>query len=357
MFASPTVFVVGAGASADFEIAVGDGLKAKIADLLNFYFSAGQLQRGDPQIAEALNRHAQLANGNSFSWQNVVPKARLISGAMPNAISIDNFIDAHRGDEEVEVCAKIGIVKAILAEESRSKLALLSKEQESFDFGKVATTWLIKFFQMLTENVSRSEVDHVFDNVTLIVFNYDRCIEAFIPAALENYYGISRAEALRISLKLRVVHPYGMVGEVAPDGRLSVPFGSTSTDLLKASRNIRTFCEGVGDESIMAGIREALRTAKTLVFLGFAFHPLNMQILNARTPRLRRIFGTTYGLSKSAVANVEDGILTQFKKLGPRAMPIEIVSNQLDELELENIKAFEFCSQYFRSLSTVRLAA
>jgi hypothetical protein len=108
----------------------------------------------------------------------------------------------------------------------------------------------------------------------------------------------------------------------------------------------------VSDPTIRTAITQALNMATTLVFLGFSFHPLNMKLLAAPTNRLRRIFATTYGLSKSAVDAIEQNLLHQFDKLDPRQLLTYPDERQLDELEMANLKAYEFCTQYFRSLSS-----
>lgn len=352
MFSEPTVFVVGAGASAEYDIAAGDSLKFKIAQLLDFYFDGHELIRGDYQIAEFLKRHNQAISGRYGMSQEHFKSARLISQAMPHALSIDNFIDAHRGDENVALCAKLGIVKSILLEESCSRIAGLKEEYKPFDFASVANTWITRLFQMLSESVPRDGLSNLFENLSLIVFNYDRCIEAYIPRALAEYYDLQPAEAGKLVNKLTIIHPYGVAGGLDDQGRLSVPFGSTDMDILRTATGIRTFTEGVADPATMTAITTALSNAETLIFLGFSFHPLNMRLLSAPTNNLRRIFATTYGLSKSAVDNVQENILQIFDKLDPRQPLIHADARQLDELEMTGLKAYEFCSQYFRSLSS-----
>ena len=356
MFSEPTVFVVGAGASAEYGIAVGDTLKFKIAQLLDFYFDGYDLTRGDHQIVELLKRYNQTTTGQYGISQDQFQSARLISQAMPHALSIDNFIDAHRGDENVALCAKLGIVKSILLEEHESRIAGLNVEHESFDFTSVANTWITRLFQMVSESVPRGEVSNLFDNLSLIVFNYDRCIETYIPRALAEYYDLTPAEAGRLMNRLTIIHPYGVAGGLDENGRLRVPFGSTDVNILETAAGIRTFTEGVSDPDTTAAITRALSEAHTLVFLGFSFHPLNMRLLEAPTNNLRRIFATTHGLSKSAVDNVEQSILQLFDKLDPRQLLTYPDERQLDELEMADLKAYEFCSQYFRSLSSAMLA-
>lgn len=152
--------------------------------------------------------------------------------------------------------------------------------------------------------------------------------------------------------RLTIIHPYGVAGRLNEQGRLTIPFGSTQVNLLEASEGIRTFSEGVGDPNIKTAITDALSTADTLVFLGFSFHPLNMKLLRAPTNNLQRVFATTHGLSKSAVDAVEQSVLHLFGKIDPRQPLIQYDDRQLAELEMTNLKAYDFCSQYFRSLSS-----
>jgi hypothetical protein len=142
VFSDPTVFVIGAGASAEYGISVGDQLKHKISGLLNFYYDGGYLSRGDEQIEEWLRRHNQSKTGQYVLSPEHFGSARLISDAMPHALSIDNFIDAHRGNDDIALCAKLGIVKAILLEEGRSRLSGLKNPMDRFDFASVSGGWL-----------------------------------------------------------------------------------------------------------------------------------------------------------------------------------------------------------------------
>jgi len=346
------VFVIGAGASAEYGIAVGDALKFKIADLLEFYLDGGQLTRGDHQIAESLRRQNHSTTGAYQMSQEDFRSSRLISRAMPHALSIDNFIHAHRGDESVALCAKLGIVKAILLEEAGSKLSAIKDEHKEFDFGAVANTWIPRLFQMISEGVSRNDIANIFNNLKIINFNYDRCVEAYLPRALAEYYNLTMAEASQLMTSLTIIHPYGVAGGLNNQGRLSVPFGSKDVNILEVATGIRTFSEGVENQHIKASMAAVLNAAHTLVFLGFSFHPLNMKLLKAPANSLQRIFATTFGLSKSAVDAVEQNILHLFNKISPDQIVIEYDSRQLDELEMTDLKAYDFCSQYFRSLSS-----
>lgn len=273
MFEAPTVFVIGAGASAEYDIAVGDKLKHRISSLLNFYFEGYTLESGDFQICETLKRHSQSATGQYGMSSGHFGASRHIAEAMPHALSIDNFVDAHRGNDAIELCAKLGIVKSIINEESNSKLSGLRMPHEAFDFKSVANGWIARFFQMLHEGVPLLELDGIFSNISLIVFNYDRCIEAYLPRAISQYYGVDYISALRLFDRMTIIHPYGAVGSIDVSGSIDPPFGSSDINLLGAAQGLNTFSEGLSDPSMAKALNAVMSEVETIVFLGFSFHP------------------------------------------------------------------------------------
>jgi hypothetical protein len=100
-------------------------------------------------------------------------EARKICDAMPQAISIDNYIDAHSMNPNLVLCGKLGIARSIVEAERNSKL--YTDIGSRFDQKRALNTWYLPFFQILTESVLRTECDEIFDNVSFVIFNYDRC--------------------------------------------------------------------------------------------------------------------------------------------------------------------------------------
>jgi hypothetical protein len=123
------VYVVGAGASKEANLPLGSELKASIANSLEISFRHGYEQTsGDRLIVEAL----RLVDRDINPYLHA---GRHIAAAMPQSLSIDNFIDAHAGDKRIEVCGKLAIARAILAAEERSLLSVHSGDpRESFSF-------------------------------------------------------------------------------------------------------------------------------------------------------------------------------------------------------------------------------
>lgn len=349
MFKSKTVFIVGAGASREADLPDGSGLKGNIAGLLDIRFQHGYRQiSGDDQIVDALQRHVRQATNQQGDLNSYLGKARHIRDILPTlAISIDNYLDAHQGDEETELCGKLSIVRAILNAEKASKLRAAETYSPRYNLGQLSGTWYSKFFQMLTENVQKANVENIFENVSIITFNYDRCIERFLPQAIADYYhlGLSDAEGI-VDRNLRIYHPYGQVGPLPwQDPVQGVPFGSQSSDLLFLARGIKTFAEGRLDETLVQMIHNEIIDAETVVYLGFAFHPLNMRLLtpsDGASPR--RIFATTLGMSNADEQVIADDI---WRMLGRRELSMSERTNP----ELAQLTCADFFQQYFRSMS------
>lgn len=351
MLSRPTVIVVGAGASFELGLPVGSGLKESVANLLNITFPDGYTQSsGDHQIKELVQ--ARALNRGERDWNPILHKCWLLRDALPGSLSIDNLIDAHRTDQDVAFIGKLAIAKAILAAERKSKLFRGSGDRE-FTFADVSGTWLVPFFQIASEGVARENAADIFENVTFIVFNYDRCVERFLPVALKLYYDLNDADAAAIAGKARVLHPYGQVGSITHDGSglELVPFGSDRYDLPKVAEGIRTFSEGLHNPKQQATITDAIQNALQIVFLGFAFHPLNMGLM-ATEPKtvMRKIFGTTVGLSEAAIRAVKASLFTAFHKRDSRAGGIRTAS-ELDELNLEGKDAHVFLTEHFRGIA------
>lgn len=347
MFKSKTVFIVGAGASCEAGLPSGEEIKKNIADLLNFRFSYGiGLESGDSQIYHALEEHVALLGGQRGDTNPYLRACMSIRGVVEAAISIDNLLDAHHGDEKIELCGKLAIVKSILNAESKSKLRDENIGGESFKLRDLLDTWYVGFFRMLTEGVRNGGEKNIFDNVTIITFNYDRCIERFLLHALAEYYMKDSNWAISIVRELKIIHPYGKVGDLHWENPNSATsFGNAGARLLPISKQIKTFAEGLVNADLMDEIHNVLLAAETLVFLGFAFHPANLELLSPkRTSKVSRVFATTLGLSEADEQIVSKSVRQMLRPGGD-------VSDEPLRPVLARMECGEFFRQYFRSLS------
>jgi hypothetical protein len=319
VFRSKTLFIVGAGASQEAGLPTGTQLTQTIAERLDIKYDSfsdpHSPKTGDKAIASAIVNYAKVNNSDP---NLLLHEARKICNAMPQAISIDNFIDAHSSNPGVVLCGKLGITQAI----RKSKLYFDERSGpiHKFDHNKVPGTWYLAFFQLLTENIRKEDNGTLLNNVFFITFNYDRCIEHYLYHALQNYYSISDQDAAKLISKLTILHPYGVVGRLpwqrsSPD----VSFGGTlrNANLLDLANQIKTFTEQVEDDKELWAIRSHVQQAETIVFLGFAFHEQNMQLLAPKESVVtKRVFATAIGISDEDVQTVSRDITDMLQRTG-----------------------------------------
>lgn len=309
--------VVGAGASKELGLPVGAELKSKIARLLDIRFEGGYRQNsGDHQITEALRVAVHHPEGRRGDINEHLKAGWRIRDAMPQAISIDNFIDNHQGDKKIELCGKLAIVKSILDAERSSIIYTDPGDwKKTIDFEATEKCWLNPLMRLITENCRAPDLQNRLASLSFVIFNYDRCIEHYLYSALQNYYKLDAHAAAELLNQTQFFHPYGAVGKLPwqGNGDDAVGFGCALSPhaLLANARQIKTFTEGTNpNSSEIADIRDSVATAKNLLFLGFAYHKLNMNLITPTNMPNRsftpRTFGTARGLSKSDCNEIVD---------------------------------------------------
>ncbi|MCW2573562.1 MAG: hypothetical protein JWO88_3620 [Frankiales bacterium] len=289
MLPSKTVFIVGAGASQECGLPIGRGLKSTIATSLDLRFDYGArfVGSGDLRICDALRR--------AFPHDiNVYLQACLsIRAGVGLSPSIDDFIDKHQHDKAIEVCGKLAIAHAILNAERGSTLHVDdSSTFNTIDFDAVADTWYTGFYELLSQGLPHSNLPDIFQNVAVVTFNYDRCIEHFLKYAIAANHRVSTDEARQRVDELILLRPYGSVGKM--------PFGSSNVPAVAdVGKSLKTYTEKVEDAAGLAAIQNAVADAEVLVFLGNAFHENNLRLLgDVRDPdKVKRIYATRKGVS------------------------------------------------------------
>ena len=97
----------------------------------------------------------------------------------------------------------------------------------------------------------------------------------------------------------KFLHPYGSLGDYRlPEHQDGLYFGNENyNDLNSIAKNIKTYSERSEPISeVTVAIRKELAEAETIIFLGFAFHLQNIELI--RPPegiKAKRIFATTKG--------------------------------------------------------------
>lgn len=303
MFRNGTTFVIGAGASAEFGMPVG----SELAQLIRKSALLTRIGHRDPSVGDtAFYETVMRLWPRAADRENPLAAAKAINEGIHTAVSIDAFTERFQDDEFIPIIGKMLIALEISkaeAESSMSKrywpaLQADPKHTERNIFGRTLInpdeTWLGQFFRILCDGVrSPGEIGN---NISIICFNYDRCIEYYLRAQIAAAYRISIEESHEIVKQINIIHPYGTLGELAqvPSayGDESLEFGPKRDVFFKLeniARNIKTYTERQHQPDIIRRIHDAIAYCKVLTFLGFGFNNQNLDLL--RVGNLDSVYG------------------------------------------------------------------
>jgi hypothetical protein len=319
MFKKKTVFVIGAGASAEFGMPIGVQLRNRIAPYFNFSEDSASA-RLHQMLVPQFGANAPIYTQAELSVSKVVAE-------FP---SIDEILHYFSTEPEIVMLGKAAIVREILAAERKSTL---------FDMNgsglKTSTerdeNWLQHFFSMAISSTLYRHIRHAFKMLTIINFNYDRIIEHYLYNALQNQALIHSVAAKEAVSSLEILRPYGKVGPLDWQSDVGVVFGSEinhdDDSLFSTASSIRIYTESlprlvhidryapyeIQYPTIRSKITSALREADVVVFLGFGFHEQNMDLLRgAEIGKGTLIFATAYGIHEENFPYLKQRILDMF---------------------------------------------
>jgi hypothetical protein len=308
VFTQPIVFIVGAGASAEYGMPLGAELKTKIASAVGYFSLAPDGRWGDPDLYKILNSKF----GGEVSRHESA--GRGLAKFLEAAPSIDEALHWFASREEVVELGKVAIVREILKAERASRL-YNENYPRMIPASDFANTWIPELLSMVMPGHQNEHAEQAFDKVTIINFNYDRTVEHFIYTTLQRRYSLEEARVKKIISNIHMLRPYGTIGALDWQSEPALAFGADfdNVDFFSLSKNILTYSEqGVADE-VKSRIQTALEAARVSFFLGFGFHSQNMNLLRIRRggEEHRRAFATVFGMHGNnaremqiAIANV-----------------------------------------------------
>jgi hypothetical protein len=337
MFKKRTLFVLGAGSSYEVGLPLGLDLAKTIATKLDVRLGDDNrnLGRGDKYLLGMFeNRHPQQFNDYlKAGWR--------IRDGLPTATSIDDFLDMHGHDELMQTIGKAAIVRSIIEAERESGLYFdQNNSRNKLVLEKLEGSWFMKFIRVLGRGIPKNNAPQIFDNVSFVVFNYDRCVEFFLLQALQAMYSIPLNDAAAIVQELSIVHPYGTIGELphldhGTDHGTQVPFGGIEHhdfNYIKLAQRINTYTEQVAGSEVSNRVRGEVERAEQVVFLGFAYHAQNMLLLRPMKEFASSmpVYGTALGMSDSDVELAKGELRSWF-------LPNEkLSSDPFDGFHIEN---------------------
>lgn len=328
MFKKKTVFVVDAGGSFEVGLPVGDGLAIDITSRLRPPTSA-TTRPADEKIADAIHTLSSHNEEDVVAWFQA---ASSIALSMPLALSIDNYLHTHSDNSRIVQIGKLAIARCILAAEAKSELFVrggtiinFHNLHSKYRMLKKSPSWHNLLFKMLTENVKGNNLSHIFKDVCIITFNYDRCIEQYLTHAFAQFIGMPINQARDLVSGLEIIHPYGVVGDYF--GSYRTEFGSDLDHLrlVEVVNKIRTFTEQITDDDMMDVLNERLTEAHNVVFLGFSFGDMNIKLLQASGERVKKnIVGSALNISPSNLSLIEAEVRKALKLEAPHHLPLHL---------------------------------
>jgi hypothetical protein len=291
-----TVLVLGAGASVDFDLPTGEGLSKTIEESLTFRFTDDHNVTGDSAL--------RMQGERGPDAPKFFEAAQRLATALPYSTSIDDVLYKFGDDRHMVDAGKAAIIAAVLHAEKNSWLHQTTHPQGN----PVATlrsrpdVWLHRFLRFVQSNTPVAQAASAFDGLSIINFNYDRCLEHYLHTALQPAFAMDADRAARIVNGLTILHPYGTVGplpwQASHEAKVSFGTGPAQVKLLEIARNIRTFSEQLADSEDEQKARMLIRDAERIVFLGFGFHSQNMALIGPKDRAYTGlIFGTVLGTS------------------------------------------------------------
>jgi hypothetical protein len=285
MITTPTVLVLGAGASCPYGFPTAKKLKVLICE-------AFASKTSPPSIF--LSEDCNFAPEQFFQF-----KEAFLRSGQP---SVDAFLE--RRPEFLDV-GKLAIAFCLMPFEIEEKLY----HPDGKDWYEYLSVKLNSSFEEFGEN-----------KLSIITFNYDRSLEHYLLNSLMNLHGKTRDECASALEKIPIVHVYGQLG--------AQPYPKQGPHQYRPDRveyfiYVKTAAAGIKlyheEAETAARAQELLRGAKRICFLGFSYNPFNLARLNigGLLDLSTTIIGTTRGLigmeiqeAKNRLAEAVGGSIT-----------------------------------------------
>lgn len=277
------VFILGAGASAAYGFPTGTELLQQSSQLLT-----GRPIRGGLLEAAGCTEISAAEVGRRL----------LESGAA----SIDEFV---RDDPSTSMLAKCAIANLLFINEYNARVLPGSPK---FPADKDWAGYLIR--NLLSDGLDRAP------QVSFVTFNFERSFEKRLVTTSASRFQLAPQDACRaLTTKFRIVHVSGSLGDAEwdPDGRVgSAPWGGDgSSEGLRAAAGRLFFVHEERARDPLATAQRLIRESPVTCFLGFGFHPSNVDAILPKTggvpevDRHRRIIASGLGLTKAEARRIE----------------------------------------------------
>jgi hypothetical protein len=245
MITKPTVLVLGAGASAPYGFPVASELKEQICSAFVKDSTGTRLLHEGSEIP--MNVFLEFRDAFHKSGQS----------------SVDAFLE-HR-PQFIEV-GKFAIAYCLIPYESEEVLFRIT--------GSRGGDW----YQYVSEKLNTSFEKFGENRLAVITFNYDRSLEHYLFTTLRHAHGRNDEECAQMLRKIPIHHVYGQLSRHPYPDQEARPYTadrSKYTNVGYAARGITLLHDKAKPE--LDAARDLLKNAERICFLGFSYHPLNLE--------------------------------------------------------------------------------
>jgi hypothetical protein len=276
MIKTPTVLVLGAGASMPYGFPSGNDLKNIILD--------------------------NLLKNHSSGWYDFLASQNVTEGFARNfgdllrrsgSQSIDLFLSTHA---DFIPCGKICIALALIPLEEENRI--YESELNCRD----------KWYEYLWSKIHEpKQSSFLNNNLSIITFNYDRSFDYFLYNAIKSCYfdrsldSGNYAEIESLFKSINILHIHGQLGHLPGLGNNSRNYIPNLTEeaIQIAWRQIRVISEHNYQSETYRQAYQRLQKAERIYFLGFGYNENNLETLTFDQINEKFKYGTSVGLGDS----------------------------------------------------------
>ncbi|MCH7497208.1 MAG: hypothetical protein IH971_05085 [Candidatus Marinimicrobia bacterium] len=335
MIGEPTLFILGAGASAPYGYPTSYGLWERIVGRYPENSPVAPMERRSFRefYSGYLGRNPETSATQEKLIVNLDKFHNSFFGADP---SIDRFISRNLSFEDL---GKKAIITMLFHAEQYSALPET--------LGDRGDDWLTYLLREMTRDIVQSDKFATFhdNDVTFITFNYDRSLEQLTYNYLSSSFSELPDEAIVNAIEgLRILHVNGVLAPLPwqkKDGiKQEYRKALKTVDIHSHVQNIQIIYDQQSNDTKIE-IDAKLRAAKRIFFLGFGYADENMKLLGF--PEILEPNQQIHGTTKGFVSHEVDHIINLYFVAEKKRLATPHLTNQ-NCLELLRNNIFKMAS-------------
>ena len=156
----------------------------------------------------------------------------------------------------------------------------------------------MRWYEYLFSRLGSTLDEFKKSRLSIVSFNYDRSLEYFFYRSVKRAYGVNEEKVVEVLKEIPFVHVYGQLGKPHFfDGQGREYNQEVTPDIVaKAVKEVKIVHEL---DIVTEEFKQAyalIEEAQVVAFLGFGFHPVNVQRLQMDAANKEKVYGTAYHL-------------------------------------------------------------